>query len=72
MYDAKTDSESFLPLKRAAARLGVPAAWLRAEAEAGRVPHLRVGRRLLVNLQLVESALRDRCAAKPARAESSQ
>lgn len=60
MSDAKSLSESFLPLRRAAVRLGVPAAWLRAEADAGRVPHLRVGRRLLVNPQAVERVLLDR------------
>jgi hypothetical protein len=55
MSDAKT--ELFLPLRRAAVRLGVPMAWLRAEADAGRVPHLRAGRRLLVNPEAVERAL---------------
>jgi len=60
MNDAKSQSESFLPLRRAAARLGVPAAWLRGEAVAGRVPHLRVGRRLLVNPQAVERVLLER------------
>ena len=60
MSDAKPLSESFLPLKRAAVRLGVPAAWLRAEADAGRIPHLRVGRRLLVNPQAIERVLLDR------------
>ncbi len=62
--------EVFLPLRRAATRLGVPAAWLRAEARAGRVPHLRVGRRLLFNLAAVESVLLDRalhtCPERPA------
>jgi hypothetical protein len=60
MSDAKYLPESFLPLRRAAVRLGVPAAWLRAEADAGRVPHLRVGRRLLVNPQAVERVLLER------------
>jgi len=60
MNETNTRVESFLPLRRAAVRLGVPAAWLRAEAEAGRVPHLRVGRRLLVNPQAVERVLLER------------
>jgi len=54
--------ELFLPLRRAAARLGVPAAWLRAEARAARVPYLRVGRRLLFNPAAVEAVLLDRAA----------
>lgn len=53
-------TESFLPLRRAAIRLGVPAAWLRADADAGRVPHLHVGRRLLLNPAAVEEVLMKR------------
>lgn len=60
--DTANTPEAFLPLRRAAARLGVPAAWLRAEAHAGRVPHLRVGRRLLFNTAAVEAVLSDRAA----------
>jgi len=50
-------SEVFVPVRRAAAVLGVPAAWLRSEAEAGRLPYLRVGRRLVLNPQAVERVL---------------
>jgi hypothetical protein len=60
MSNTPLQSESFLPLWRAAVRLGVPAAWLRAEANAGRVPCLRAGRRLLVNPSAVERALLER------------
>jgi hypothetical protein len=52
--------ETFISLQRAASRLGVPAAWLRAEAEAGRVPFLRAGRRLLFNPDSVAAALLER------------
>lgn len=55
-----TAKESFQPLRRAAARLGVPAAWLKAEALAGRIPYLRAGRRLLVNPEAVEQVLMQR------------
>ena len=60
MSNAHNPPETFLPLKDAAYRLGVPAAWLRAEADAGRVPHLRVGRRLLVNAEAIERVLLER------------
>lgn len=60
MSSPKGLMEAFLPLQRTAVRLGVPAAWLRAEARAGRVPHLRVGRRLLVNPEDVERVLLER------------
>lgn len=63
-------SEVFLPLRRAAARLGVPAAWLRAEALAGRVPFLSVGRRLLFNTAAVESALLERSRQAQAQENS--
>ena len=52
--------ESFMSLQRTAARLGVPIAYLRREAESNRVPHLRVGRRLLFSPEAVEQALIER------------
>jgi hypothetical protein len=54
--------ELFVPLRRAATRLGVPASWLRAEALAGRVPYLRAGRRMLFNPRAIEAVLLDRAA----------
>jgi len=54
--------ESFVSLQGAALRLGVPMAWLRAEALAGRVPCLRAGRRLLFRVADVEHVLADRAA----------
>lgn len=41
----------------------LPAAWLRAEALAGRLPCLEVGRRLLFDLDAVKKALSARAAA---------
>jgi hypothetical protein len=45
-----------------AARVRLPAAWLRQEALAGRIPCLRVGRRLLFNVEAVKAALYERAA----------
>jgi hypothetical protein len=59
MYDTKV-VEPFLSLNRAALRLGVPEAWLKTEAKAGRIPCLRAGRRLLFSLSAVEAALLER------------
>jgi hypothetical protein len=42
----------------------VPVAWLRAEAEAGRVPCLRAGRSLLFHLDAVTEALAERAATE--------
>lgn len=52
--------QAFVPVDIAATRLGVPAAWLKTEAEAGRVPCLRAGRRLLMNVRMVRRALAER------------
>jgi excisionase family DNA binding protein len=52
--------KTFVPVNSAAVRLGVPAAWLRAEVEAGRIPHLKTGRRIMLNPATVEQALLDR------------
>ena len=45
-----TQPETFTSLRCAAAQLGVPVNWLRQEADAGRVPCLRVGRRRLFSV----------------------
>lgn len=49
--------DEVLTLPRMARRLGVTARWLRAEAEAGRVPCLRAGTRFLFNPVAVQEAL---------------
>ena len=54
------DTRSFVTLPLLARRLGLPAAWLKSEAEAGRLPHLRTSRRLMFNLNAVERILSER------------
>ncbi len=49
--------EVFVPIFQAASRLGVPTPWLITEVKEGRLPSLRVGRRWLVNLEMLEEAL---------------
>jgi hypothetical protein len=44
---------NLLPLRRMAARLGVPSKWLRERAEAGQVPGLRAGNRWLFRPDVV-------------------
>lgn len=46
-----------LTLPRMARRLGVTQAWLRAEADAGRVPYLKAGARYLFNPTAVQESL---------------
>jgi hypothetical protein len=60
-----------LSLARAARRVGITARWLRDEAAAGRVPHLRAGTRYLFDLAALTQSLSDR-AAQPHDAECRQ
>lgn len=64
-----TVAAKYVSLINAARKLGLPMAWLRREAGAGRVPVLRVGRRLLFNVEAVEVAL---LARTPGEAEGGE
>jgi hypothetical protein len=55
-------TDALLSLPRMARRLGVTAKWLRAEADAGRVPCLRAGKRYLFAPPAVERSLAKRAA----------
>jgi hypothetical protein len=59
-------TRTLLPLTVVARRLRVPSRWLRAEAEAGRVPSLRAGNQFLSDLEAVEAALLERARKAPA------
>jgi hypothetical protein len=48
---------NLVPLAMMARILCVPAKWLRSEAEAERLPHLKAGSRLLFNRNAVQRAL---------------
>ena len=57
-------TEELVPLAAAAAELGIQAKELRLEVDAGRLPHVRIGKRaLLLNLELVRQVLRERAAS---------
>jgi hypothetical protein len=45
-------------------RLRLPRDWLRGEALAGRIPCLKIGRKLLFNPDAVEKTLAERAAAE--------
>lgn len=51
-----------LTLPRMARRLGVTQAWLREEADADKVPHLKAGGRLLFNPEALQESLAARAA----------
>ncbi len=53
-------NETHVCLLELSDRLGLPAAWLRREADARRIPCLRVGRRRMFNVPSVLKALEAR------------
>ncbi len=55
----------FTSIDRAAMLLGLPKPWLRAEVEANRIPHLKCGRTIALNIPAVKQALVDRAANEP-------
>jgi hypothetical protein len=58
-------------LRGLAQALGLPAPWLKTEAEEGRIPSLRIGRRLLFNAGAVQRVLLLRAAGREDRTENS-
>jgi excisionase family DNA binding protein len=57
-------SRRLLTIGQMARRLGVPVKWLRAEAEAGRIPCLRAGERLLFVADVVVATLVERASCE--------
>jgi hypothetical protein len=53
-------NETVLTLAWLSINLRLSEQWLRGEAEAGRIPCLKIGRKLLFNQPAVESALAER------------
>jgi excisionase family DNA binding protein len=51
-----------LSLPALARALSLPEGWIKAEADAGRIPHLRVGKRYRFNGAAVVAALAERAA----------
>ena len=63
------DTPKLVPLGVMARRLRVRSAWLRAEAEAGRLPHVPADPGPLFDPQVVERVLLERARAVPATRE---
>jgi hypothetical protein len=53
-----------LPIGPMARRLRVPVRWLRDEADAGRIPHLKAGKVFLFDPLTVERVLLERARAE--------
>ena len=55
-------SDSLASIHRVSRELGLPRDWLASEADAGRLPCLRVRRRRLFNIEAVRRVLAERAA----------
>jgi hypothetical protein len=53
----QNEARGLLPLRRVARQVGVPAKWLREQAELGKVPGLRAGNRWLFLPDAVAEAI---------------
>ena len=60
------DSSSYVSLDALGAALGLPRSWLRAEADRGTIPCLRINRRRLFNVTAVRQAIDERAAVSTA------
>jgi len=54
------DAKTFIPIHAMSRRLGLSVSWIKAEAKAGRIPHIYAGRKLMFNPEVVELTLIDR------------
>lgn len=54
------DATKLLTLNALSERTGLPAAWLKREADAGRLPCIRAGRRRMFDLAAVMKTMADR------------
>ena len=56
------ENTQLLSLPELARALNLPESWIKAEANAGRIPHLRIGKRYRFNSETVIRALAERAA----------
>jgi len=66
MYRPGMERQTFVTLHVLARRLGLPVAWLKAEAMASRIPSLKAGRRMMFESDAVARALRQRAVRQDA------
>lgn len=57
LADMENFSSQLLSLPALAEALKIPQRWIKAEADAGRIPHLRIGRRYRFNRATVVAVL---------------
>lgn len=59
--------DEVLTARQISTRFRVPFAWVKGQAKAGNLPHLKIGRRLLFNAGAVAEALARMAAEYPTR-----
>jgi hypothetical protein len=57
LYFTGAAMDEVLTARQIATRFRVPFAWVKEQAKAGNLPHLKVGRRLLFNSRAVAEAI---------------
>ena len=62
LVDMKNSDPQLLSLPALAEILKLPESWIKTEADAGRIPHLKIGRRYRFNRKAVVALLADRAA----------
>jgi hypothetical protein len=62
VYLRVVETKSFIPIDVLATKLAIPQTWLRTEADAARIPCLKIGRRRLFDLDTVRRVLTERAA----------
>jgi hypothetical protein len=60
--DMDNDNQQLLSLPALAEALKLPVSWIKAEADAGRIPHLKIEKRYRFNRETVVALLADRAA----------
>jgi excisionase family DNA binding protein len=68
----QNDDTQLLSLPSLAQALNLPKAWIKTEADAGRIPHLKVGTRYRFNRDAVVSALAERAAQSGKAADNAR
>lgn len=67
----KSRKTNLLSLPALADALALPKDWIKAEAEAGRIPHLKIGQRYRFNHEAVVRVLAERAAQQSDTGRSS-
>jgi excisionase family DNA binding protein len=63
-HPAPDDPEFLVTMPSLCQKLDLPVKWVRRETTAGRLPAIRIGRRICFNVEAIKEFLRDRASRK--------